>query len=142
MSSAIVRKSEGNSKISKSFQNLPVIPGFYTHRAVRDRVIAKAIAGKTKTQIAEEEGLSRPTVRKILNHPETSEFIEQVRLRFMSMSKDAVEMLVRKMERDDDVDIATMILVANGILPSEFMLLCFQQKRRRTGHRSRLANTG
>jgi hypothetical protein len=130
-----LEKNSTGHEISKSFQNLPVIAGFYTHRAVRDRVIAKAISGKTKTQIAEEEGLSRPTIRKILNHPETSEFIEQVRLRFMSMSKDAVEMLVKKMVDEQDVDIATMILVSNGILPREFMLLCFQQKRRRITRR-------
>jgi hypothetical protein len=135
-------KSLAIQKSSKNFQNLPVIPGFYTYRAVRDRVVAKAIAGKTKTQIAEEEGLSRPTIRKILNHPETSEFIEQARLRFMSISKDAVEMLVRKMVDEQDVNIATMILVSNGILPREFMLLCFQEKRRRTARRpGRAQNT-
>lgn len=68
--------------------------------------MAKAIAGKTKTQIAAEEGLSRPTIRKILNHPETSEFIEQAHRRFMSISKDAVEMLVKKMVDEQDVGIA------------------------------------
>ena len=130
-------KSLAMLKSSESFQNLPVIAGFYTHRAVRDRVISKAIAGKTKTQIAEEEGLSRPTIRKILNHPETSEFIEQVRLRFMPMSKDAVEVLLRKMEDENDADVATMILVATGIFPHEFMVVCFQNKRRRTSCRPR-----
>lgn len=135
-------KSLAIRKHFKSFQNLPVIVGFYTHRTVRDRVIAKAIAGKTKTQIAEEEGLSRPTIRKILSHPdpETSEFIEQVRRRFISISKNAVETLVKKMldekNADISVDIATMILVANGILPREFMLLCFQQKQARSSRRS------
>jgi hypothetical protein len=119
MRPSVAGKSSPPRKLSKSFQNLPEVPGFYTHRAVRDRVLAKAIAGETKTQIAQEEGLSRPTVRKILNHPESSEFIEQQRRRLLCLSRDAVEVLRRKLVCEEDVDIATAVLVSMGVLSKD-----------------------
>lgn len=119
MLSSVERKSLARRKLSKSSQNLPEVPGFYTHRAVRDRVVARAIAGETKTQIAQEEGLSRPTVRKILNHPESSEFIEQQRLRFLCLSQEAVDVIERKLVNEDDIDIATAVLVSTGVLSKD-----------------------
>lgn len=113
------RKTEKRSKVSRSFQNLPVFPGFYTHRAVRDRVLAKAIQGETKTQIAREEGLSRPTVRKILNHPEMFECLEQARRKFISLNLNALRLIEKMIDENEDIDLATAVLITTGLLSKD-----------------------
>jgi hypothetical protein len=53
--------------------------GLYTPPAKQNRVIAASLAGKSKSQIAREEGLKRDTVARILTQPEVNELLAAYR---------------------------------------------------------------
>ena len=128
MPSSVTQKPSTRRKLSKTYQNFPIVAGFYTHIAVRNRVIARAIAGQTKTQIAKEEQLSRPTVRKILNLEDKSRLLEQQRFQIMKMAQAAVNVYSHFVMDKNDIRAAIQVLVAAGIIPME--LADFRRRRR------------
>lgn len=129
MATTDARNSLARRKPSKNYQNFPIVTHFYTHKAVRDRVLARAIAGQTKTQIAQEEKLSRPTVRKILNLEDKSRLFEQQRFQIMKLAQAAVNVYEHLIVDKNDSRAATQVLVAAGIIPKE---LADWPRRRRT----------
>jgi hypothetical protein len=72
------QSKSGHKRASKS-------RGLYTPQAKQTRVIAGALAGKSKSAIARTEGLKRDTVARILLQPEVEELVAAYRQQALAL---------------------------------------------------------
>ena len=83
----------------------------------RMRIMQKYVVGKTKTDIAKEEGIDRESVRRIVKAPEMDSYVEAKRELWRGLCDDALE-VVREKLREGDKDLALRILESNGVIPA------------------------
>ena len=86
--------------------------------AVKAAVINRAAAGFSKTRIARELGLSRPTVNVILNETEIAEVIQQGKSDAVRMVPKAINVFNHALE-NNNARVATSVLTGVGVLKSE-----------------------
>jgi len=82
----------------------------------RMRIMQKYVVGKTKTDIAKEEGIDRESVRRIVKAPEMDAYVEAKRELWRGLCDDALE-VVREKLNEGDKDVALRILESNGVIP-------------------------
>lgn len=70
--------------------------------AVKTAVIAKTVAGKTKTQIAKELGVTRNTVRRILNESEIDQILGEGKSAIMQLVPHAAKRYGQKVKRSPE----------------------------------------
>jgi hypothetical protein len=83
----------------------------------RMRIMKKYVVGKSKTDIAKEEGIDRETVRRIVKAPEMDAYVEAKRELWCGLCDDALE-VVREKLRDGDKEVALRVLESNGVIPA------------------------
>jgi|GEM_PF-6942292 len=82
----------------------------------RMRIMQKYVVGKTKIDIATEEGVDRETVRRIVKCPEMDAYVEEKREMWRGLCDEALEVLRQKL-KDGDKEVALRILESNGVIP-------------------------
>jgi hypothetical protein len=83
----------------------------------RMRIMQKYVVGKTKTDIAKEEGIDRESVRRIVRAPEMDSYVEAKRELWRGLCDDALEVLRQKL-RDGDKEVALRVLESNSVIPA------------------------
>jgi hypothetical protein len=86
--------------------------------AVQAAVLVKALNGESNTQIAEDLGIHRHTVRAILAQPELDKMVQEGKTRLHQLipkSLDSLEYALNKHKTPE----AILILRATSVLPSE-----------------------
>ena len=82
----------------------------------RMRILQKYVVGKTKVDIAREEGIDRETVRRIVKCPEMDAYVEEKREMWCGLCDDALE-TIRRLLRENDREVALRILESNSVIP-------------------------
>jgi hypothetical protein len=82
----------------------------------RMRILQKYAIGKTKIDIATEEGIDRESVRRIVKAPEMDSYIEAKRELWRGLCDEALGVLRQKLE-EGDKEVALRILESNGVIP-------------------------
>ena len=82
----------------------------------RTRIMQKFVAGKTKIDIAKEEGVDRESVRRIVKCPEMDAYVEEKRESWRGFCDDALEVLRQKLKKGDK-EVALRVLESNGVIP-------------------------
>jgi len=82
----------------------------------RMRIMQQYVVGKTKIDIAKEEGIDRETVRRIVRAPEMDSYVEAKREIWRGLCDDALE-VVREKLKEGDKDVAVRILESNSVIP-------------------------
>jgi hypothetical protein len=72
--------------------------------------------GKTKIDIATEEGVDRETVRRIVKCPEMDAYVEEKRETWRALCDPALEVLRQKL-KEGDKELALRILESVGVIP-------------------------
>jgi hypothetical protein len=83
----------------------------------RMRIMQKFVVGKSKTDIAKEEGIDRESVRRIVRAPEMDAYVEAKRELWRGLCDDALEVLRQKL-KEGDKEVALRILESNGVIPA------------------------
>jgi hypothetical protein len=83
----------------------------------RMRIMQKFVVGKSKTDIAKEEGVDRESVRRIVKAPEMDSYVEAKRELWRGLCDDALE-VVREKLKEGDKDLALRILESSGVIPA------------------------
>jgi hypothetical protein len=83
----------------------------------RTRILQKFVVGKTKIDIAKEEGVDRETVRRIVKCPEMDAYVEEKRELWRGLCDDALEVIRQKL-KEGGGDVALRILESNGVIPA------------------------
>jgi hypothetical protein len=83
----------------------------------RMRIMQKYVVGKSKTDIAKEEGIDRESVRRIVKAPEMDSYVEAKRELWRGLCDDALE-VVREKLKEGDKDVALRVLESNGVIPA------------------------
>jgi hypothetical protein len=81
----------------------------------RMRILQKYAVGKTKIDIATEEGIDRESVRRIVKAPEMDSYIEAKRELWRGLCDDAIEVLREKLS-EGDKEVALRVLESNGVI--------------------------
>jgi predicted transcriptional regulator len=81
-------------------------------------VLAKTMAGESKSQIAEDLGITRDTVRRILNESELANLVLEGKTGVYMLIPKAVKALEKALDKGDTGE-AKIILRSVNILPSE-----------------------
>jgi len=81
----------------------------------RMRIMQKYVVGKTKIDIATEEGVDRETVRRIVKAPEMDSYVEAKRELWRGLCDDALE-VVRQKLKEGDKEVAQRVLESNGVI--------------------------
>ena len=76
----------------------------------------KYVAGKTKIDIAKEEGVDRESVRRIVRCPEMDAYVEEKRELWRGLCDPALE-VVRQKLKEGDKEVALRVLESNGVIP-------------------------
>jgi hypothetical protein len=82
----------------------------------RMRIMQKYVVGKTKIDIATEEGVDRETVRRIVRCSEMDAYVEEKRELWRGLCDPAIEVLREKLS-EGDKEVALRILESNGVIP-------------------------
>jgi hypothetical protein len=82
----------------------------------RTRILQKYVAGKTKIDIAKEEGVDRESVRRIVRCPEMDAYVEEKRELWRGLCDPALE-VVRQKLKEGDKEVALRVLESNGVIP-------------------------
>jgi hypothetical protein len=82
----------------------------------RMRILQKYVVGKTKIDIATEEGVDRETVRRIVKCPEMDAYVEEKREMWCGLCDDALEVLRQKL-KEGDKEVALRVLESAGVIP-------------------------
>jgi hypothetical protein len=82
----------------------------------RQRIMQKYVVGKTKVDIAREEGIDRETVRRIVRCPEMDAYVEEKREMWCGLCDDALE-TIRRLLRENDREVALRVLESAGVIP-------------------------
>jgi predicted transcriptional regulator len=85
-------------------------------QVVKNAVVAKAIAGESKSKIAEDLGITRNTVRRILNETEINQFVGQGKSTLFELIPQAAEIYAAKVRANPDEakDFLERVLVLPG----------------------------
>lgn len=86
--------------------------------AVKAAVVAKSMAGESKTQIAEDLGITRNTVYSILNEAQLNDLVLQGKSGLYSLIPKSIRALEKALDRGDTAE-AKVILRSVNILPNE-----------------------
>ena len=115
-----------NGKVVKQVTVTPVIESPTTPRPHRNgnriginqrmRIMQKYVVGKTKIDIAKEEGIDRESVRRIVKAPEMDSYVEAKRELWRGLCDDAIETLRQKL-KEGDKDVALRVLESNCVIP-------------------------
>lgn len=87
-------------------------------QVTKTAVLAKTMAGESKSQIAEDLGITRDTVRRILNESELANLVAEGKSGVYMLIPKAVKALERALDKGDTSE-AKIILRSVNILPSE-----------------------
>ena len=82
----------------------------------RMRILQKYVAGKTKADIAKEEGIHRESVRRIVRSPDLTAYVEEKREMWRGLCDPAIEVLRQKL-KEGDKEVALRVLESNGVIP-------------------------
>jgi hypothetical protein len=82
----------------------------------RTRILQKFVVGKTKIDIATEEGVDRETVRRIVKCPEMDAYVEEKREIWRGLCDEALE-TIRRLLRENDREVALRVLESTGVIP-------------------------
>lgn len=85
---------------------------------IKGAVVAKALAGESNTQIANDLGISRPTVYRILNEAEFADLMAQGKSGIFSLIPKSVKALEMALDKGDCSE-AKNILRNVGLMQSE-----------------------
>src|SRR2546422_604997 len=70
----------------------------YTPKAKQARMIAGALAGRSKSQIARDVGADRQTVHRVLSQGEVQTILDAYRDQYREMVPDAIDLLAGEMK--------------------------------------------
>ena len=98
----------------------------------RMRIMQKYVVGKSKTDIAKEEGIDRESVRRIVKAPEMDSYVEAKRELWRGLCDDALE-VVRQKLKEGDKDVALRVLASNGVIPPPGATFNIQAAAKPTG---------
>src|SRR5437867_1916175 len=70
---------------------------FYTPKSTQTRIIAGTLAGRNKSEIERETGVSRKTITRILSQTEVKAMLERYRDDYRAMVPGAIALLHREM---------------------------------------------
>jgi hypothetical protein len=98
----------------------------------RMRIMQKFVVGKSKTDIAKEEGIDRESVRRIVKAPEMDSYVEAKRELWRGMCDDALE-VVREKLKEGDKEVALRVLESNGVIPPRGATFNIQTATKPTG---------
>jgi len=96
------------------------------------RIMQKYVVGKSKTDIAKEEGIDRESVRRIVKAPEMDAYVEAKRELWRGLCDDALE-VVRQKLKEGDKDVALRVLASNGVIPPQGATFNIQPATKPTG---------
>ena len=138
----LLSKDGRNGKVVKQVTVTPVIESPTTPRLHRNgnriginqrmRIMQKYVVGKTKIDIAKEEGIDRETVRRIVKAPEIDSYVEAKRELWRGLCDDALEVLRQKL-KEGDKDVALRVLTSNGVIPAPGATFNIQAAAKPTG---------
>ncbi len=100
---------EANEQMAPKITQKPPSRGLYTPKPVQDRVVAKAIEGKSNRQVAREEGMDNHTVGKILSQREVQERLAGYRQELLGKVPKALKVYDYHLVRNDQ-RVATAVL--------------------------------
>src|SRR6201987_199419 len=83
----------------------------------RMRIMQKFVVGKSKTDIAKEEGMDRKNARRKGKAPAMDSYVEAKRELWRGLCDDALE-VVRQKLKEGDKDVALRILESNSVIPA------------------------
>lgn len=86
--------------------------------SVQAAVVAKSLAGESKSQIAEDLGIARNTVYKILSDAQLSDLVLEGKSGVYGLIPKAVKAFEHALDKHKTPE-ATLILRATGVLPQE-----------------------
>ena len=94
----------------------PKLPGSYQSELVKSAVIAKYLLGESKSKIARELGISRPTVRNIILKSDIAnlDFVAEVKEAAKELSPEALEVVTGHL-RNKSLKAALAILSGTGV---------------------------
>lgn len=98
----------------------------------RMRIMQKYVVGKTKIDIAKEEGVDRESVRRIVKCPEMDAYVEEKREMWRGLCDPAIEVLRQKL-KEGDKDVALRILESVGVIPHDGATFNIQPAAKPTG---------
>jgi hypothetical protein len=98
----------------------------------RMRIMQKFVVGKTKIDIAKEEGVDRESVRRIVRCSEMDAYVEAKRELWRGLCDDALEVLRQKLN-EGDKELALRILESNGVIPPRGATFNIQTATKPTG---------
>lgn len=123
----ITKDAQSKKSVKQASQEQPVVQSRtipHVHRNgnrigvnQRMRIMQKYVVGKTKIDIAKEEGVDRETVRRIVKAPEMDSYVEAKREIWRGLCDDALEVLRQKL-KEGDKDVALKVLLSNGVIPA------------------------
>ena len=96
------------------------------------RIMQKFVVGKSKIDIAKEEGIDRESVRRIVKAPEMDSYVEAKRELWRGLCDDALEVVRQKM-KEGDKDVALRILESVGVIPPRGATFNIQAAAKPTG---------
>jgi hypothetical protein len=105
----------------------------------RMRILQKFVVGKTKIDIATEEGVDRETVRRIVRSPEMAAYVEEKREMWCGLCDEAIE-TIRRLLRENDKEVALRVLESTGVIPPEGMTLNHTQTATKPNEDDRVNN--
>ena len=82
----------------------------------RTRILQKFVVGRTKIDIATEEGVDRETVRRIVKCPEMDAYVEEKREMWRGLCDEALE-TIRRLLRENDREVAFRVLESTAVIP-------------------------
>ena len=122
----ITKHAQSKKSVKQASEEQPVIQSRTTPHVHRNghriginqrmRIMQKYVVGKTKIDIAKEEGIDRETVRRIVKAPEMDSYVEAKREMWRGLCDDALEVLRQKL-KEGDKDVALKVLESNGVIP-------------------------
>ena len=138
----LLSKDGRNGKVVKQASEVPVVESPELPRLHRNghriginqrmRILQKFVAGKTKIDIAKEEGIDRESVRRIVKAPEMDSYVEAKRELWRGLCDPAIEVLRQKL-KEGDKEVALRILESNGVIPPEGATFNIQAAAKPTG---------
>lgn len=87
--------------------------------AVQALVIAKSLNGDSKRQIAEDLGIARDTVTKILSSAEIDQYVNEGKSELIRLIPDSVTALKKAIHAGKTTEEAQLVLRSTGVLAPE-----------------------
>lgn len=87
-------------------------------QVTKTAVLAKAVLGESKSQIAEDLGITRDTVRRILDESELATLVAEGKTGVYQLIGKSIKAFEHALDKHKTAE-ATVILRATGVLPQE-----------------------